>query len=584
MAHILAVDDDPDLCTLLKTALERDGHAVEIRTSGVTVTESLCRWADCILLDVMMPGEDGFATCRRIRAITQAPILFLTARTDEQSVLTGLGIGADDYLTKPFRVAELRARVAAHLRRQNRAPASRMVRGGIGFDLAAKTAMVGEQPLPFTRSEYAISEYLALHAGQTFSKEQIYEAVFGYDGTADDTAVTQHIKNIRAKLRTAGVAAPETVLKTIWGILFPFVLGGAIAFVINVPMSFLEKKIFGKTKDGNKVGKKLARPISLLLTIILAVGVIALVMFGVIPQLTRTMGSLMISIANFVPQMQNWIRDFSHNNQEIMKLVNQVQFNQDQAIKWGISILGSGAGNMMNTTMSAVGSIVSGFATFFIAFSFACYILFQKEKLHVQIRKVFFAFISKQKAEVFLKICSLTYQTFANFLTGQRVEAVILGSMFVVTLSILKMPYALLIGTLIAFTALIPIFGAFIGCAVGCFLIFMVSPKQAILFIIVFLILQQIEGNLIYPHVVGGSVGLPSIWVLAAVTIGGNLMGIVGMLIFIPLVSVLYTIFREFVYLRLKEKNIKQVTKTVVEEYTAEEIAAMEKNIKKNRE
>lgn len=374
------------------------------------------------------------------------------------------------------------------------------------------------------------------------------------------------------------------VAKNIWGILFPFVLGGAIAFVINVPMSFLEKKIFGKTKDGNKVGKKLARPISLLLTIILAVGVIALVMFGVIPQLTRTMGSLMISIANFVPQMQNWIREFSHNNQDIMKLVNQVQFNPDQAIKWGISILGSGAGNMMNTTMSAVGSIVSGFATFFIAFSFACYILFQKEKLHVQIRKVFFAFIPKQKAEAFLKICSLTYQTFANFLTGQCVEAVILGSMFVVTLSILKMPYALLIGTLIAFTALIPIFGAFIGCAVGCFLIFMVSPKQAILFIIVFLILQQIEGNLIYPHVVGGSVGLPSIWVLAAVTIGGNLMGIVGMLIFIPLVSVLYTIFREFVYLRLKEKNIKQVTKTVVEEYTAEEIAAMGKNIKKNRE
>ena len=379
----------------------------------------------------------------------------------------------------------------------------------------------------------------------------------------------------------------DTVLegaKNIWGILFPFVLGGAIAFVINVPMSFLEKKIFGKTKDGNKVGKKLARPISLLLTIILAVGVIALVMFGVIPQLTRTMGSLMISIANFVPQMQNWIREFSHNNQDIMKLVNQVQFNPDQAIKWGISILGSGAGNMMNTTMSAVGSIVSGFATFFIAFSFACYILFQKEKLYVQIRKVFFAFIPKQKAEAFLKICSLTYRTFANFLTGQCVEAVILGSMFVVTLSILKMPYALLIGTLIAFTALIPIFGAFIGCAVGCFLIFMVSPKQAILFIIVFLILQQIEGNLIYPHVVGGSVGLPSIWVLAAVTIGGNLMGIVGMLIFIPLVSVLYTIFREFVYLRLKEKNIKQVTKTVVEEYTAEETAAMEKNIKKNRE
>lgn len=163
------------------------------------------------------------------------------------------------------------------------------------------------------------------------------------------------------------------------GILFPFVLGGAIAFVTNVPMSFLEKKIFGRVKKENKIVVKLARPISLLLTIILAVGVIVLVMFGVIPQLTRTMGTLMMSIVDFIPQMQSWIREFSHNNQEIMKLVDQVQFNPDQAIKWGISLLGNGAGNMMNTTMSAVGSIVSGLATFFIAFSFACYVLFQKK-------------------------------------------------------------------------------------------------------------------------------------------------------------------------------------------------------------
>ena len=361
------------------------------------------------------------------------------------------------------------------------------------------------------------------------------------------------------------------VLKTIWDIIFPFVLGGAIAFLTNVPMSFLEKKIFEKVKKKNKIVRKLERPISLILTIVLVVGVIALVMFGVIPQLTRTMGTLVTSINDFIPQMQSWIGDFFHNNQEIMNLVDQIEFDPDQAIKWGISLLGNGAGNMMNTTMSAVGSIVSGVATFFIAFSFACYILFQKEKLHIQIRKVFFAFLPRQKADAFLKVCSLTYRTFANFLAGQCLEAVILGSMFVVTLSILRMPYALLIGVLIAFTALIPIFGAFIGCAVGSFLIFMVSPQQAILFVIVFLVLQQIEGNLIYPHVVGESVGLPSIWVLAAVTIGGNLMGIVGMLVFIPLLSVLYTIFREFVYLRLKKQNIKQVTKTEIEEYTKEE-------------
>lgn len=367
------------------------------------------------------------------------------------------------------------------------------------------------------------------------------------------------------------------VLKTIGQIIFPFILGGAIVFVINVPMSFLEKKIFENIKKENKAARKLARPVSLLLTIVLVVGVIALVMIGVIPQLTKTMGSLMINITDFIPQIKIWIRDFFHDNREIMKLVDQVQFKPDQAIRWGISLLGNGAGNMMNTTVSAVGSVVSGLATFFIAFSFACYVLFQKEKLHVQIRKVLFAFLPKQKADAFLKVCSLTYRTFANFLTGQCLEAVILGCMFVVTLSILRMPYALLIGVLIAFTALIPIFGAFIGCAVGSFLIFMVSPKQAIIFIIVFLVLQQIEGNLIYPHVVGESVGLPSIWVLAAVTIGGNLMGIVGMLIFSPLLSVVYTIFRKVVYQRLKKRHIKQVTATDIEEYTEKETASTEK-------
>ena len=218
MANILAVDDNLEVCTLIRTALERDGHRVETRQAGGALTEALCRWADCILLDVMMPGEDGFAVCRRIRSLTEAPILFLSARTDEPAVLEGLGIGADDYLQKPFRVAELRARVAAHLRRQNRTPAHRLVRGGVAFDLSSKSAAVGETPLPLTRSEYAICEYLALYAGQTFTKEQIYEAVFGIDGTADDTAVTQHIKNIRAKLRAAGIAAPEMMLKTVWGV------------------------------------------------------------------------------------------------------------------------------------------------------------------------------------------------------------------------------------------------------------------------------------------------------------------------------------------------------------------------------
>ena len=211
MAHILVVDDDGDLCALLKTALERDGHQVSACRDGRRVDEAACRWADCILLDVMMPGEDGFALCRRIRDLADCPILFLTAKTQEADVLTGLGVGGDDYLTKPFRIAELRARVAAHLRRQQRAPHSLLRRGGLDFDLRQRAVLWQGQPLRLTKSEYAICEHLAMHPGQTFSKEQLYEAAFGFDGTADAAAVTEHIKNIRAKLRAAQADPIETV-------------------------------------------------------------------------------------------------------------------------------------------------------------------------------------------------------------------------------------------------------------------------------------------------------------------------------------------------------------------------------------
>ena len=216
---ILIVEDEKNIVDILRFNLQREGYrTVEAYDGADGLEKARKENPDLILLDIMMPGEDGFAVCRRIRGLTDAPILFLTARTDEASVLEGLGIGADDFLSKPFRVAELRARVAAHLRRQSRTPAHRMVRSGVAFDLTARSAAVEGKALLLTRSEYAICEYLALHAGQTFTKEQIYEAVFGIDGTADDTAVTQHIKNIRAKLRAAGVPEPEKLLNTVWGV------------------------------------------------------------------------------------------------------------------------------------------------------------------------------------------------------------------------------------------------------------------------------------------------------------------------------------------------------------------------------
>ena len=345
-------------------------------------------------------------------------------------------------------------------------------------------------------------------------------------------------------------------VKFVIGVVFPFILGGAIVF--NVPMHFIENRLIQeKWKEKYKIVRKTARPVSLVLTIIFVIGIVGGVLFGVLPQLTGTIAKLGYSIQTFIPKVQEWANDWFHNNKEVMAYVNQLEFNWDKVIEVAVDWVSNGAGNIVESGVTAAVNIVSGFATFFIAFVFACYILLQKEKLGVQAKKVLFAFVQKGRAEAAIEVCSLTYRTFSNFLTGQCMEAVILGTMFVIAMSIFKMPYSWLIGILIAFTALIPIFGAFIGCAVGTFLIFMIHPIQALWFIVLFLVLQQIEGNLIYPHVVGNSVGLPSIWVLAAVSIGGSLMGVVGMLIFIPIVSVLYALFREIVYLKLKKNNIK---------------------------
>ena len=339
------------------------------------------------------------------------------------------------------------------------------------------------------------------------------------------------------------------VLRFVLNVVYPFLLGGAIAFVLNVPMNFVECHIC-KTKT------KYARGISLMVVLLGVAGILALVLFGLIPQLADTFANLGRSMQAFIPQVQEWADHWFHNNKEIMSFVNNLEFDWNKIMDAGMQFLRNGAGSVLESTINTAKNIIGALATFFIAFVFAMYILLQKEKLGRQAKKVLYAFVRKGRAEATLEVLALTYKTFSNFLTGQCVEAIILGAMFVIAMTIFRLPYALLTGIVIAFTALIPIFGAFIGCVVGVFLIFMVSPFKALVFIILFLVLQQIEGNLIYPHVVGNSVGLPSIWVLAAVSVGGSLMGIVGMLIFIPLMSVVYALFREVVYIKLKQKNI----------------------------
>ena len=341
------------------------------------------------------------------------------------------------------------------------------------------------------------------------------------------------------------------------GIVYPFLLGGAIAFVINVPMSFFEEKLFqNQMMKNKKVAQRLARPVSLIITLIVVVSVIGLVVFGVLPKLGDTFISIGKGIQSFMPKAQSWAEEIFHNNKEIKEWLDRLTLDWDKIINEVVKFFTSGASSVLGSTFVVARRIASGITTFVIAFVFACYILLQKEKLNIQIRKVMYAYMKEDLVKKVLDVCSLSYRTFSNFLTGQCLEAVILGTMFVICMGILQMPYAMLIGVLIAFTALIPIFGAFIGCVVGAFLILTVAPMKALVFVIMFLILQQIEGNLIYPRVVGSSVGLPSIWVLAAVSIGASLMGIVGMLVFIPIVSVLYALLRGDVYEHLEKKGI----------------------------
>ena len=342
----------------------------------------------------------------------------------------------------------------------------------------------------------------------------------------------------------------------LWGVISPFALGGAIAFLVKIPMNFFEEKIFGKAKKKEKKWAiKMARPLSLILTLLVVLGVIAIVVLVVVPELGRTIINLGKTIQDFIPEVQAWAINFFRDNEKIVELISDIEIKWDDILKNGLDFLKNGATSVLGGTFEAAKSIISGVSTFLIAFVFSCYILLQKEKLGEQVKKLMCAFVPEDWRNILFALGGVVNKSFTSFFTGQCLEAVILGLMFLVIMTIFGMPYAMLVSVLIAFTALIPIFGAFIGCAVGALLIFMVDPVKALIFVIMFLVLQQIEGNFIYPHVVGNSVGLPSIWVLVAVTGGSSLMGVVGMLVFIPLTSVVYTLLRGIVNRRLGLKE-----------------------------
>lgn len=346
---------------------------------------------------------------------------------------------------------------------------------------------------------------------------------------------------------------PAVVWALRWalGILSPFLVGGAIAFILNVPMRAIETHL-----PSGKRWKSLRRPLALILTLAAMTGVVTLAVCVISPGVGDAVRSITSQLPAAIQRVQEQLAELEAWLPQLETLAADLQFDWKALSEKAVSLAREWGGGLVSSGGVLIGGVVSGVSTFVIGLIFSFYVLLQKERLARQGRQVLYALFPESWADKALEVLRLSNRTFSSFLSGQCVEAVILGALFVAAMTIFRMPYALLVGVLIALTALIPVVGAFIGCVVGALLIAVTNPWQAVGFIVLFLILQQIEGNLIYPHVVGNSVGLPSIWVLAAVTLGGKLMGIAGMLFFIPLCSVLYALFRGYVKARLKARHV----------------------------
>lgn len=333
-------------------------------------------------------------------------------------------------------------------------------------------------------------------------------------------------------------------LGSAYALIRPFVIGLCMAYVVNVIMRPIERmwmKALSKCKG--KWVKKLKRPICLLLSILLIIGIILAVVFLIMPELSDSVASLVSMIPSYAVEIEGWWDALSARLVKYGVDLPRFSFEPDKLIDF----LKDGGTAVINTTLSATTSIVTAVINFVLALAFSVYVLAQKETLKRQSEKVLARIMKPERKKKLIALLALVNRTFTNFITGQLTEAVIIGALCFIGMAIFSMPYAPAISVLVGFTALIPVFGAFIGTAIGAFLILLVEPIQALWFIVFIIVLQQFEGNLIYPKVVGKSVGLPGIWVLVAVTIGGNAMGVIGMLISVPLCSVLYVLARNAV-------------------------------------
>lgn len=346
----------------------------------------------------------------------------------------------------------------------------------------------------------------------------------------------------------------QTVFGVIKSVLSPFIIGSVLAFIINVPMRGYEK-LLRRLKSA-----KVRRVIALTLTVLSVLLVLTLVFLLLIPQVGETAETFINRVPAFVSNLQGEITAFLDEHPQALEWLNEYT-NFDAAdvsgfiekiVDWG----GNFAVTVLEGTFSAVGSLASTMMNVVIGIAFALYCLFQKELLARQGRRLLYAFFPEKFGDKVVRIMRLSNSTFSNFLTGQCLEVCILGVMFAISMAIFQMPYIPLVSVLVAVTAFIPVVGAFVGCIIGALFILVDNPMQAVWFVVMFLVIQQIENNLIYPRVVGTSIGLPGMWVLVAVAVGGEFMGVAGMFLMIPLFAVMYTLMREIVKKRLNKRGI----------------------------
>lgn len=336
----------------------------------------------------------------------------------------------------------------------------------------------------------------------------------------------------------------------------PFIVGAAIAFVLNVPLRGFENLLRRVKKPG------LRRTLALLLTVLAVLLVIFAVVQLLLPQITATVSALVAKLPGFFRRVSEYVQSFLRDNPNLTQWLQQntdlENVNWAALVQQAASFAGDSLTKLFSQAFTAVGTVTGVVVNLFISLVFSVYCLFRKEILARQGRRLLYAFFPEVFCDGTVRILRMTNATFSNFLSGQCLEACILGCLFAVSMAIFRMPYIPLVSVLVAVTALVPVVGAFVGCIVGAFFILVDDPILAIWFVVMFLVLQQIENNMIYPRVVGTSIGLPGMWVLLAVTVGGELMGVGGMLLMIPLVSVLYALLREITDSRLKKRQIPE--------------------------